>query len=744
MEPLGLKIRKALSRLNQTDNYLFRKPEREWNSNDLSLVKSFLRTARVEEDNTMKELQKVKEFFSKPLEEVSAEYSRKNKRPIKVGDIVGNTVQGFDFKVLGIQDDKMKVMNIVTGKEFTTDIDNMRLSSTDNPVKEGGKRGYLEATKNMNKFIQNQLDDMGVEYEMDPKNLSRPFTAIYKPENKSEEFNAKFEDFINKANLKDFVKISMKEGELNEAYVPSNIAEFAKRKGVSSLVKTVAGWAEKVGKKIVGGTAIGKNYDTLILDMTYQGSEIRINTEYETIELYDEPVRTFAQFKSVYEENQEENLDEATNDSRIDNPKFGPAPKQFADLRAKLGDKSFLDKIQMINVNVLRDLLDELDSYNLEEDKDSTYNEYSEVGYKKVGEGRLTKAYASSTNEALSDPDITPSGLQMHLINLNKELSYYLGKGGKANLRYAEMLKQDIADARAELDRRIEAMTADEIEKDENQFRREQGLEEGMGGQLDEKYFIEVSVRDARKAIDIFNDQYSKADIEMYGSNVYASNTISDIYDLYYDLTSQGIEILDYDIDESDFDDESDDLEEVTNEFSPISYAMKVIKGEKLEDVMKESGLRFVELKSLIDKIQKGLIPSMNEEQYGRSKLQKGFEDAISKETFSKLKGKKVGYFGNTYKVIDSDEYIITLQDDDGDIKTVNLNQFIQKGIIPELKKRIQETIKLGEGMIEEELCAKGKAYRKRRLAAGEKSSAYLSGRAVKVCKGQMSGRKKK
>ena len=46
--------------------------------------------------------------------------------------------------------------------------------------------------------------------------------------------------------------------------------------------------------------------------------------------------------------------------------------------------------------------------------------------------------------------------------------------------------------------------------------------------------------------------------------------------------------------------------------------------------------------------------------------------------------------------------------------------------------------------MIEEELCAKGKAYRKRRIAAGEKSSAYLSGRAVKVCKGQMSGRKKK
>jgi len=45
---------------------------------------------------------------------------------------------------------------------------------------------------------------------------------------------------------------------------------------------------------------------------------------------------------------------------------------------------------------------------------------------------------------------------------------------------------------------------------------------------------------------------------------------------------------------------------------------------------------------------------------------------------------------------------------------------------------------------VNEELCAKGKAYRKRRMAAGEKSSAYLSGRAVKVCKGQMSGKKKK
>ena len=51
-------------------------------------------------------------------------------------------------------------------------------------------------------------------------------------------------------------------------------------------------------------------------------------------------------------------------------------------------------------------------------------------------------------------------------------------------------------------------------------------------------------------------------------------------------------------------------------------------------------------------------------------------------------------------------------------------------------EQKIREVIR----NLVEELCAKGKAYRKKRMAAGEKSSAYLSGRAVKVCKGQIKG----
>ena len=60
-----------------------------------------------------------------------------------------------------------------------------------------------------------------------------------------------------------------------------------------------------------------------------------------------------------------------------------------------------------------------------------------------------------------------------------------------------------------------------------------------------------------------------------------------------------------------------------------------------------------------------------------------------------------------------------------------------------EIKAELKEIKELGN-QLNEKLCPKGEAYRKRRMAAGEKSSAYLSGRAVKVCKGQMSGRKKK
>ena len=96
--------------------------------------------------------------------------------------------------------------------------------------------------------------------------------------------------------MSDVEKIRDGVDNLDEGYIPSNIEEFAKRKYVLPLVKKIANWAEKAGKRINGGTAIGKNYSTLILDLTYQGGEIRINCDTEEIVVKGEPVENYNEF----------------------------------------------------------------------------------------------------------------------------------------------------------------------------------------------------------------------------------------------------------------------------------------------------------------------------------------------------------------------------------------------------------------------------------------------------------------
>lgn len=73
-----------------------------------------------------------------------------------------------------------------------------------------------------------------------------------------------------------------------------------------------------------------------------------------------------------------------TDDPRIDDSKFGPSPREFAELRAQMGDEALLDKIQMINVNTLSELLDELDL--VRENKTYTSNKVN------VNEGDLDEA----------------------------------------------------------------------------------------------------------------------------------------------------------------------------------------------------------------------------------------------------------------------------------------------------------------------------------------------------------------
>jgi hypothetical protein len=67
METWGNKVKKALARLGKTDNYLYTKPEQDWTHKDKALVISFLRKSKVAENTQMKDLDKIKEFFSQPI-----------------------------------------------------------------------------------------------------------------------------------------------------------------------------------------------------------------------------------------------------------------------------------------------------------------------------------------------------------------------------------------------------------------------------------------------------------------------------------------------------------------------------------------------------------------------------------------------------------------------------------------------------------------------------------------------------
>lgn len=96
------------------------------------------------------------------------------------------------------------------------------------------------------------------------------------------------------------------------ANVPSNIEKFAKERGVLRDVKQLARWAEKAGLGIRGGTAIGKGYDTLVLDLTYQGAEIYFDTYTGKIKVKGQPVNSWKTFSKAVNESSEKDGTEAS------------------------------------------------------------------------------------------------------------------------------------------------------------------------------------------------------------------------------------------------------------------------------------------------------------------------------------------------------------------------------------------------------------------------------------------------
>lgn len=116
--------------------------------------------------------------------------------------------------------------------------------------------------------------------------------------------------------IQEVIKEVLSEQDTNKVNIPLHIEAFAKRKGVLPLVKKVASWAKSCNKIIHGGVAVGKDYGTLVLDLSREDSAIRINLDDQTVELYGKPVRNFNEFKNVFNSQQAEETNESVYHSK--------------------------------------------------------------------------------------------------------------------------------------------------------------------------------------------------------------------------------------------------------------------------------------------------------------------------------------------------------------------------------------------------------------------------------------------
>ena len=235
---------------------------------------------------------------------------KKNLSESKSNPVIDNLLKVINTKKAGLEY-KKALMDLIamaekkSGKTVNTKKEALlALDYNESSIKESNTMKKSELTKMIQEVIKEVLSEQATNKEgwlVKSNEDDTKYIVVHtsKVDNKSNRISQIYKDKkLADKRVNDLNKKLRKS--LTEAYVPDNIKKFAKRKGVSSLVNTVAGWAEKVGKRITGGTAIGKDYSTLILDMGYQTADIYIDTEEGTIELYGEPVRNFNEFKKVW------------------------------------------------------------------------------------------------------------------------------------------------------------------------------------------------------------------------------------------------------------------------------------------------------------------------------------------------------------------------------------------------------------------------------------------------------------
>jgi len=288
-------------------------------------------------------------------------------------------------------------------------------------------------------------------------------------------------------------------------------------------------------------------------------------------------------------------------------------------------------------------------------------------------------------------------------------------------------------------------MTKDQMDHDKETLRRERGLEEDkkltyndfvqmvrddmMAGASPDGYVSDERVkRDAKRK---YNEYLQGANVDdLFEADVPVSEDIPDIIAVDVPLF---IRLLEFAREDS----KSDlDLHDIAERAIEAVKLRGVLSMDDYETLIPSGDLdegKLVVTKDKIDNMARRLAAQISKQKNtsdAQDFLRKAIEDAYAKV-----------FASDEYEIREEEGYSQYLKDDPEfpGGKTKGLTPDVMNKILMKIVQDIDETKKLGKNL-NEELCPKGKAYIKKRMAAGEKSSAYLSGRAVKVCKGQMEG----
>jgi len=101
-------------------------------------------------------------------------------------------------------------------------------------------------------------------------------------------------------------------------FTESRFTRMAQTNEQEEQIEQLEKWLSKLGKKIVGGTTIGKSPQTVILDLTYQGGEIRVRAyddgNYPFCTVNDKEVNDFEDLKDALEIGDSEIIDDDTDE----------------------------------------------------------------------------------------------------------------------------------------------------------------------------------------------------------------------------------------------------------------------------------------------------------------------------------------------------------------------------------------------------------------------------------------------